>query len=135
MTATAEKVNEAQDYASTIADHVALVEEICGSYNWQDLSPESLELAKDYGVSLDESPFDVAHIWLNSALEIRKTVSLATNDVTGYEFLVTFGGPTCWVDFDGSDYATVRAYWGCDKGERRIYAHELEEYVFTHLGE
>ena len=137
MAAMTERVNEAQDYANTISNRVALVEELLGSNEWADLSPESLELAKDYDITPDDdvSPFDVATAWVNDALEIRKTVSLTTNDVTGYEFLVTFGGPNCWVEFDGTGYATVRAYWGGDRGEVRVYVHELEQYIFHTLGE
>jgi len=135
VTETMSEVNMAQDYAETIAERVAQVEEILGSDNWEGVSAEALELAKDYGYAPDEdvSPFEVATAWLNDVLEIRKTVSLTSNDVTGYEILITFGGPNCWAYFDGSDYATVRAWWGGDKGERQVYAHELGEYIFSTL--
>ena len=138
MTAAAKtfsEVNMAQDYAERIAERVAQVEEILGSDNWEGVSAEALELAKDYGYAPGEdvSPFEVATAWLNDVLEIRKTVSLTSNDVTGYQFLITFGGPNCWAYFDGFDYATVRAWWGSEKGERQVYAHELGEYIFSTL--
>jgi hypothetical protein len=132
---TFSEVNMAQDYAERIAERVAQVEEILSSDDWKGVSAEALELAKDYGYEPGEdvSPFEVATAWLNDVLEIRKTVSLTTNDVTGYEILITFGGPNCWAYFDGSDYATVRAWWGSEKGERQVYAHELGEYIFSTL--
>ena len=135
VTETMSKVNMAQDYAERSAERVAQVEEILSSDNWEGVSAEALELASDYGYAPGEdvSPFEVATAWLNDVLEIRKTVSLADDEVTGYEILITFGGPTCWAYFDGSSYATVRAWWGSEKGERQVYAHELGEYIFSTL--
>lgn len=132
---TFSQVNMAQDYAETIAERIAQVEEILGSDDWADISPESMELAKEYGYAPDEdvSPFEVATAWLNNVLEIRKTISLTDNDVTGYQILITFGGPNCWAYFDGFDYATVRVSWGGEKGERQVFARELGEHIFSTL--
>lgn len=138
MTAqTAEKVNMAQDYANDIANGLEMLEEITSKSDWADVSPESVEHANscDWLDSDSESPREAASRFIEDALEIRKTVSLNTNEVTAFEFLLTYGGPNCWVKFDGTSYATVKVYWGSDRGERRVNAEELSLYVFNALGE
>lgn len=35
---------------------------------------------------------------------------------TGVEVTVTAGGPSCWIEWDGSDCVRVRAAWGSDCG-------------------
>ena len=48
--------------------------------------------------------------WINDALDIQYIVDSKTNSL-GARILVTFGGPTIWVD---TQYNKVEGYWGTD---------------------
>ena len=48
-------------------------------------------------------------------------------DVQGAEFLVTCGGPTCYVRNDGGTYSEVTVYWGSDTGRASVASQAVED--------
>ena len=48
-------------------------------------------------------------------------------DVLGAEFLVSLGGPNCYVRNDGGTYSEVKVYWGSDTGRASVASQAVED--------
>ena len=48
-------------------------------------------------------------------------------DVQSAEFLVSFGGPSCYVRNHGGTYSDVTVYWGSDTGRARVACQAVED--------
>ena len=49
-------------------------------------------------------------------------IELPRDKCTGCKILRTFGGPNCWIEWDGGNSILVDTYWGADHADRRIQA-------------
>jgi hypothetical protein len=140
------EINEAQRYAENIAAHLyawkVAAEYIDAGYDgetedkvtgelvslreWAELNcynPEHIADAADIARGeLADYVQTVPEAWdlyIGSALCVEL---IGKHDgsgwtVTGAELTVTAGGPSCWVEWNGSrDWVTVRCAWGSDRG-------------------
>lgn len=149
-----ENINEAQRYADSIAEgldawqvaaeYVAALaageadDEVTGDAlditEWAplngyegDVVDAAAAIAREDLLECDtiEGAWD---IYVGTALCVELT---GKNDgggwtVTGAEVTVTSGGPSAWIEWDGSrEYVTVRCAWGSDRGNRYAIATGL----------
>ena len=96
----------ARDYAFFIAE---------GLPTWKD-DPELAE------VEDSEKPWK----WLEGTLDAERTYN-SENELIRVRFLVSFGGPNAWVEFDGTNRATVEAAWYSEVQTVRTRASEQIE--------
>lgn len=94
---------------------------------------ESLPTWKDDPDFAEVEDSEKAWQWLESTLDAERTYN-SENELIRVRFLVTFGGPNAWIEFDGSDRATVDAAWYSELQTVRTRAseqiQELAELVF-----
>lgn len=143
-----EKTNEAQRYADDIAAHLyawgiaaEYVAALAAGDADDDETGEALDLsewgplngytADDVAAAADIARGEllecdtVAEAW-NTYLENVLAVELTGKHdgtewtVTGAEVTVTYGGPSCWLEWNGGAGLTVRASWGSDRGSVQV---------------
>ena len=155
MDTLTETTTEAQDYADSIAaglqawtvaaDYVMAVEEneegelvTLTEYvakHWPDFTDISAveELVTDQ-LSTIESTSEAWALYLSEALCVELTGKHDGSSwtVTGAEVTVTYGGPSCWIEWNGSARLTVRASWGQDKGYASVHCSGLADALATY---
>jgi len=156
MNTSIETTNEAQAYADSIAaglkawtvaaDFIAdAAEEDNGelltlaSYvaeyypDFTDIAGAE-ELATDQLATID-SIGEAWDIYLADALCVELTGKHGGTGwtVTGAEITVTYGGPSCWIEWNGSDRLTVRAAWGQDKGYTSVHCSGLADALASYV--
>ena len=139
---TETRTNEAKAYALQIANEVRALEAVLGG-EYDDLDDDAYaEMTPDERAEADEakevreamadeareelgdyvpSIFDYCNSF---GLEWKVTgENCGTGwEVTGAKMLRTFGGPNCWIIWDGGSTMLVSAYWGGDEFHERINA-------------
>ncbi len=75
-----------------------------------------------------------AELWqeyLNDVLEVKilGEYSQGSWEVTGVEVLITYGGPSCRLIWDGNSYMELLTTWGSDTDRRNINLPELDELL------
>jgi len=138
----ATRTNEAKAYAMTIADEVRALEAVLGGdydelddEGYSDLTPDE-RTAADEAKELREAMADEAREELGDytpsifdyvnafGLEWKATGENSGNgwEITGAKMLRTFGGPNCWLVWDGGSSILVSTYWGGDEFHERVIA-------------
>ena len=129
----------AADYAMAVEENdngelVTLTEYVAKYYpDFTDIAGAE-ELAADQLSTIDSIGW-AWDIYLADALCVELTGKHDGTSwtVTGAEVTVTYGGPSCWLEWNGSERITVRASWGSDKGYTSVncagLADALELYV------
>lgn len=147
-TTTMEATNMADGYAATIAEHVQTLEALlCADGDVveavlaveagdddDDVRELADELAPDVReVVVEHGGDDASEVVHNAVGEWPLEVTVERGQdggVRAVRLLVTFGGPTCWVKVDGSEYVRVWAGWGGDEGRRVVSAGSFDTYWF-----
>lgn len=118
-------MDKASEYAEVIAAEVreleAALQVIYEGYGRD-------EVTADFDGTTFTDPMDLVAHYVNF-------VALSVEDVTArsygekmyearlyVEVLRTYGGPSAYVDFRGNGTATVRVYWGSDRGRVSVHA-------------
>jgi hypothetical protein len=75
-----------------------------------------------------------AELWreyLNDVLEVKilGEFSGGSWEVTGVEVLITYGGPSCRLIWDGNPYMELLTTWGSDIDRRNVNLPELDELL------
>ena len=73
-----------------------------GIKTWQEVEPVD-----------DGDHFGVFHSWLQGVLDYELTYT-SQKTLKSVRLLVAYGGPNCWITFDGRDTAVVEASWYSD---------------------
>ena len=115
-------MEKASEYAEVIAAEVRELEAALVA-----LIREDAEAADFNGVTFTD-PMDALGHYVNYFALSVEDVTARTYGEDAYEsrrsveVLRTYGGPNAYVDFDGNGTATVRVYWGSDRGRVNVYA-------------
>lgn len=115
-------MERAQEYAEVIAQEVRELEAALVA-----LIRDGAEAADFDGTTFTD-PMDALAHYVNFVALSVEDVSARTYGEDAYEtrrsveVLRTYGGPSAYVDFDGNGTATVRVYWGSDRGRVSVYA-------------
>ena len=156
MSTLIETTTEAQAYADSIAaglttwqvaaEYVIAVEEddngellTLGAYV-AEYYPDFTNIAAAEELAVDplstiESINEAWALYLDEALEVELTGKHDGRDwnVTGAEVTVTYGGPSCWIEWNGAAGLTVRASWGQDKGHTSVYCAGLVDALTAYV--
>ena len=118
-------MEKASEYAEVIAAEVreleAALQVIYEGYGRDEVSA-------DFDGTTFTDPMDLVAHYVNFVALSVEDVSARTYGENAYEarrsveVLRTYGGPSAYVDFDGNGTATVRVYWGSDRGRVTVYA-------------
>jgi hypothetical protein len=145
------RVNEAKAYALQIADEVRALEAVLGG-DYDDLDDDAYsELTPNERARADEAK-EVREAMADEAREELGDYSpnffdyvnafglewVATGqnsgngwETTGAKMLRTFGGPNCWIIWDGGRSVLVSAYWGGDEYHERVTAWNVADAFET----
>jgi|TARA_B100001093_G_scaffold153873_1_gene146606 hypothetical protein len=94
---------------------------------------EGLPTWKDHPELADVEDSEKPWQWLEGTLDVERTYN-SENELISVRVLIAYGGPTCWVVFDGGPIADVQAAWWSPietvrtRGSEQI--QELAELVF-----
>lgn len=98
------------------------------------------ELARNYAEGIAESVrevevsgWEVREAWASDVLD-WEIVWSSGREVVGVRLLITAGGPTCWVCFDG-DGADVVVSWACEPVHVYVECPVLSSQVLDRYGE
>ena len=115
-------MEKAQEYAEVIAAEVMELEAALVALIREDAE------AADFDGTTFADPMDALAHYVNFVALSVEDVSARTYGENAYEarrsveVLRTYGGPNAYVDFDGNGTATVRVYWGSDRGTYYVSA-------------
>jgi hypothetical protein len=122
-------MDKAQEYAEVIAAEVRELEaalvRIYEGYG-------SDEVAVEFDGATFTDPMDLLAHYVNFCALSVEDVSARTYGENAYqarrsvEVLRTYGGPSAYVDYDGNGTATVRVYWGSDRGRVSVDAPAVD---------
>jgi hypothetical protein len=122
--------NLARDYALAIRAEILALENVLNGSTYAASEAQAVEMKEILAEMVEQSGEDADDYTPNAVdyvnaycLEFVEKGSRRDGEwtVDGVKILRSFGGPTCWIECDGTDNVTVSVGWG-ERENKRFYA-------------